>query len=745
MPTNNQWQESTLRHYQRMSHQRSMAATSVLEGGVEVATGDLAEAAIQDRVEVARESLRKIVEKYLKNDPKMLEIADRIVAEGAESLRQLAGEDIQAMAERPLGFEGLEAIIRTDGSRPSFLVQEGEVDRESSPLGDWGGTLDRSEAAIRNAIACVGRIDVPGSIAGFQGTGFLIHENLIVTNRHVLQVSARQDSDGNWRIVEGAAIDFGHEFESRQSVNRRLLSKVLFTGSEDIDFYSIDHRKLDLALIELEPADSERSEPQSPFKLRFDDAWSRPGTRVFIIGYPGSPPSFVYAPTLLEQLFQSTYGYKRLAPGEIITAQNDVSDWTIAHDATTLGGNSGSVVLAFEQESSVAALHYGGRSAEPRENWGHNVGRVLDETDGRASTTLREILNEYGVDAGEAVAMPVDRNGATRISTGDRPGTSAPPRITQPAYGGFNWRQGVTLAMMHPLVRDAQSRVEGAALEAAGDGETHADDFAGRDGYVASFISDWNIPLPRPDGDMRRLRRGGDGVELKYEHFSVIMHKDRRMPIITACNINGGETRRLPRITQWSYDGRLNREDQWGNELYLNNELDRGHMVRREDPVWGSLRTARRANVDTFHYTNSCPQMAGVNQAIWLGLENYILSHTREDEMFVSVFTGPFFGRHDLPYRDALIPRAFWKVVAFVTEEGRPSATAYKVSQARELQDLEFVFAGYRTFQISIQQVADATGINFDELIQYDGFSQHERVHGKTISEQLESLSQIRV
>lgn len=113
--------------------------------------------------------------------------------------------------------------------------------------------------------------------------------------------------------------------------------------------------------------------------------------------------------------------------------------------------------------------------------------------------------------------------------------------------------------------------------------------------------------------------------------------------------------------------------------------------------------------------------------------------------MTVSVFTGPFFTPQDFPYRGALIPKAFWKVIAFLLPDGRPSATAYKVSQARELQDLEFVFAGYKTFQVSVQQVADATGLNFSALIPFDGFSQHERVHGGVLTEQLDQLDQIRV
>ncbi|MBO0719814.1 MAG: DNA/RNA non-specific endonuclease, partial [Blastocatellia bacterium] len=104
-----------------------------------------------------------------------------------------------------------------------------------------------------------------------------------------------------------------------------------------------------------------------------------------------------------------------------------------------------------------------------------------------------------------------------------------------------------------------------------------------------------------------------------------------------------------------------------------------------------------------------------------------------------------FFSDKDLEYRGALIPNAFWKVVAIVTEDGRPSATAYKVSQVRELEELEYVYAGYKTYQISVQQVIDATKINFSPLVEYDGFSQQERQQGEPMQERLDSLENIRI
>jgi len=280
--------------------------------------------------------------------------------------------------------------------------------------------------------------------------------------------------------------------------------------------------------------------------------------------------------------------------------------------------------------------------------------------------------------------------------------------------------------------------------------ETPAEEFEGRNGYVTQFLNGWEIALPLAVGererDMRRLRRGGAGVELKYRNFSVIMSASRRLPMLTAVNIDGGESRRVPRIGAWSFDGRLDKEDQWGDILYFQNNLDRGHMVRREDPIWGDLAMARQANVDTFHFTNSCPQIAGVNQRTWLGLENYILQHARVDGMKVNVFTGPFFSEQDFEHSSgAKIPLGFWKVLAIVTEDGRPSATAYKVSQAQELEELEFVYAGYKTYQISVQQVMNDTGIDFSALVEYDGFSQHERAGGQALVERLDSLEMVRI
>jgi hypothetical protein len=50
------------------------------------------------------------------------------------------------------------------------------------------------------------------------------------------------------------------------------------------------------------------------------------------------------------------------------------------------------------------------------------------------------------------------------------------------------------------------------------------------------------------------------------------------------------------------------------------NGLDRGHLARRADLVWGSLPVARKANIDSFYFTNITPQVDDFNQSVRNGV-----------------------------------------------------------------------------------------------------------------------------
>ena len=64
----------------------------------------------------------------------------------------------------------------------------------------------------------------------------------------------------------------------------------------------------------------------------------------------------------------------------------------------------------------------------------------------------------------------------------------------------------------------------------------------------------------------------------------------------------------------------------------------------------GTEGTARLANADTHHYTNSCPQVHSFNDMTWGDLEDWILSQERSRDSRGSVFTGPIFQESDPVY-----------------------------------------------------------------------------------------------
>lgn len=271
--------------------------------------------------------------------------------------------------------------------------------------------------------------------------------------------------------------------------------------------------------------------------------------------------------------------------------------------------------------------------------------------------------------------------------------------------------------------------------------------FAGRTGFDKNHLAGFPLDLPRPLGakaqDVYGLLSDPTG-RLDYMHFSVVMSRSRRMAMFVAVNIEGKEAERILRgRDKWFLDGRLPDEAQLGEDLYVGNRLDRGHLVRREDPNWGEH--ALTANDDTFHFTNCAPQMDVVNQRTWLGLETYILANAKAWKDRVSVFTGPVFHEDDLDYRGARIPRAFWKVVAFLSNDGRPSATAYVVKQDEELKMLEAAFGAYKTYQRSIRSVERLTGLSFGRLRDYDGFSNAELTERVEIAAEVRQLEDIRV
>ncbi|MBT2667295.1 DNA/RNA non-specific endonuclease [Bacillus sp. ISL-4] len=240
-------------------------------------------------------------------------------------------------------------------------------------------------------------------------------------------------------------------------------------------------------------------------------------------------------------------------------------------------------------------------------------------------------------------------------------------------------------------------------------------------GYDTKFLGDNNeVPHPKFRSDLKQdiVTQRNDDTVLNYTHFSIVMSKSRRLSYYTVVNIDGNKLVNIGRENKWNFDPRIEEKYQCGPELYDNNDIDKGHLVRRRDPVWGD--NANEANKDTFHYTNSSPQHKDLNQKTWLELEDYILENADKFNLKVTVFTGPVFRGDDIIYRNVQIPAEFWKVAVMVKENGELSATAYLQTQKNLIDNLEFAYGEFKTYQIKVSTIENLTGLDFGNLRNHD-------------------------
>ena len=202
-------------------------------------------------------------------------------------------------------------------------------------------------------------------------------------------------------------------------------------------------------------------------------------------------------------------------------------------------------------------------------------------------------------------------------------------------------------------------------------------------GYDADFLA-VPVGMPRPLGAHRF-------TTLPYLRFSVILDTDRRLAAATGVNIDGATLQDLPRTGDWDLDPRVPAAEQAGPAVYADNDFDRGHLVRRRDPGWGTAAEARAATEATFVYTNAAPQASVFNQSkdLWVGLEDHVLQFADATDQRVSVFTGPVLDAADPPYRGIRIPRRFWKVAAWVEacDDGRAHARGRGLRAGSERAD----------------------------------------------------------
>ncbi|MBG0826660.1 DNA/RNA non-specific endonuclease [Planomonospora sp. ID67723] len=549
--------------------------------------------------------------------------------------------------------------------------------------------LDAGVAAAR----AVGRVNIRdghGRLAGF-GTGSLVSPVLLLTNHHVLP-----DAD----TARNSLIEFNYQ----DGIDGRPLSTMVHPLDPDRFFLADD--ELDFALVAVRAPVAELA------VLGFNRLIESEGKA--IVG------EFV-------TIVQHPRGEKK----QVALRENrvvDILDRFLHYVADTEPGSSGSPV--FNDQWEIVALHH---AAVPVADDG--FGKFVNEGI-RISRICLFVRGASLPPAQRALADQLFVSGRTELVTPALPPSVSPvtsplvspvappsPDGAAPAAfavtGSRPARDGeitisVPLEVTVRLESPAPVTTEAAAIDP---------DYAGRGGYDPAFLAH-PLPLPVPSPELAAVA----SAELRYHHFSVVMHRQRRLALFTACNIDGKLSQRPRRESdRWIFDPRIPAEEQTGEAVYRDNDLDRGHLVRRLDPAWGTTDVqARAANDDTFHFTNSTPQHHAFNagQTLWLGLEDYVLNNADTHDLAVSVFTGPVLADDDDTYRGVQLPRQFWKIIAMVKESGALSVTGYLLSQAALIDELpteeSFSYGAYRTFQVPVRSIANLTGLRLDPHIEAD-------------------------
>lgn len=354
--------------------------------------------ATEDRIRLAREHVRQRIIDDFAADTELLERADALTVSTHEAIALLETGAEQPTVEH---FTALETIVAFDGTRPSFLFRDGEVDFASSfSSSPWKTTLSPAKADLERCAACVGRIEVGGSGIG---TAFLVAPTLALTNRHVAQAIGRLDG-AQPQIKAGVQLNFGGEHRGRARHDVRDVTAILFTGNAPI-VQPIDHDKLDLALIEVTRSalSGESAERCLSLSDRADDLY--PDQIVCSVGYPADWKAWVPAAfktrfhDLLSKLLEGDSASKRLAPGATTGMLASARGWTARHDATTLNGNSGSPLLLLDRAGAreAAGLHYGGSWQGERENWAHQLAKCREAVVAPGGKLLGEAFADQGI------------------------------------------------------------------------------------------------------------------------------------------------------------------------------------------------------------------------------------------------------------------------------------------------------------------------------------------------------------
>jgi endonuclease G len=592
------------------------------------------------------------------------------------------------------------AALRERGQLPFF------IERKIGPTLDFLSAAP-SQAALkagRPVARIVNTIDPKHQAEGF-ATGFLISPSLLITNWHVFP------DPGSAR---GTGANFFHDEDEHG-----VALGITFAIQPDTFFVSND--KLDFAIVSVAPKAVTGENLAGTGFIGMSEATSKilKGQPIEIIQYPdGGAKEYATRNNRLLDI---------------------LDDGFLHYETDTLEGSSGSP--AFNDTWELVALHHAGipevldgkiistdgtpwteDMGDDKVHWIANEGtrisaivqalaKVELKDEGKAKI-LRELLSGT-TDPADEVSQVLATGVVAPKMVGVRPLQRAPLNKVDINMGEQGMATGTNLNFSGPVTIHVYAAaapalpVTAPAAEIAVEKTLRFDpNYDDREGYAAGFLGD-GVEVPVPGVAAARenemYKENGHIVVLPYHHYSLAMNKTRRLQMWSASNVDYDPNLRKQSgraffgTDRWIGDPRIPAKYQIADADFYQpaTQIDRGHIVRREDAAWGeTAQELEYSNSDTFHWTNCTPQHQAFNRAspgkeyegikgLWGSFEDYIQKSLQHGDTKACILAGPILAQDD-PSEDfgtgpVKYPVTFWKVVAVKVKDpgGRASLRTY--------------------------------------------------------------------